>query len=221
MNDLISKSLALRIVSAIVLVPVVLFAVYYGGTLFYALLALLVAISVYEWVTLAKKTSKFLPLSVAGVVYLFLSFFSAYMIRDTYGFAVSAVFLAALWASDIGAYICGKIIGGPKMAQAISPNKTWAGFAGGIVFTAVTILVCVLVLFNPDKLVMPVSLWALSAVFIAVSGQAGDLAVSVLKRQAHAKDSGALIPGHGGLLDRIDSLLLASPVFLLFLWGAA
>lgn len=219
MNGILSKSLFLRIVSAIILVPLVLFIVWQGGVLFLCALALLVAISVYEWAVLARGAGRLFCFGAVGCVYVLASFYAAYLIRDQFGFAVSATFLAALWASDIGAYISGKLVGGAKMAETISPNKTWAGFVGGIVFTVLTTMICVMSIRVLDGLGLPLYAWAGVAVVIAVSGQVGDLIVSMLKRRAHAKDTGALIPGHGGLLDRIDSLLLAAPVFLLCLWG--
>jgi len=112
---------------------------------------------------------------------------------------------AVVWSSDIGAYAFGRLIGGPKLAPALSPNKTWAGAIGG--------LLCAMVVgglgaaaVTSDSLAL---LLAISA-FVAIAAQLGDLAESFAKRCFNVKDSGALIPGHGGLLDRLDSLLLAS-----------
>lgn len=217
MTGIISKSLFLRILSAIVLIPLVLAVLYFGGPVFYALLALLLAISIYEWVTLSLQTRFPVILSLSGVFYVFLSFLAAYFVREQYGFAVSTIFLIALWASDIGAYMCGKIIGGPKMAEKISPNKTWAGFFGGIGFTVLTVLICVFLIFDTGALSITSFAWVVGSVLIAVSGQVGDLLASMLKRQANSKDSGTLIPGHGGLLDRIDSLLLATLIFYMYM----
>ncbi|MEM6780797.1 MAG: phosphatidate cytidylyltransferase [Pseudomonadota bacterium] len=218
MTNILSRPIVLRILSAVVLVPVVLLSVYWGGFLFQALLALLVILSVYEWISLSSKTSSKAAMYGVGVLYIFLSFISAFVMRDVYGFAMSVIFLSALWASDIGAYFSGKMIGGAKMAPDISPNKTWAGFIGAIVLSIIIVLILGLFVFDPKVVQLSAFLLVVSGVVIAVSGQAGDLLVSMLKRKAQAKDSGTLIPGHGGVLDRIDSLLLATPIFLALLW---
>lgn len=112
---------------------------------------------------------------------------------------------AVVWASDIGAYAFGRLIGGPKLAPALSPNKTWAGAIGG--------LACAMLVGGFGAAAMtaesPVVLLAISAV-VAIAAQLGDLAESFAKRRFNVKDSGGLIPGHGGLLDRLDSLLTAA-----------
>jgi phosphatidate cytidylyltransferase len=116
------------------------------------------------------------------------------------GFMLTLWTLVVVWATDIGAYFAGHRIGGAKLAPAISPNKTWAGLFGGMVAAAAAgLLVAV-----AGKL--PVSAFWLGAP-LAVVAQMGDLLESVLKRRAGVKDSGTLLPGHGGLLDRIDGLL--------------
>jgi phosphatidate cytidylyltransferase len=120
------------------------------------------------------------------------------------------VTVLGVWAYDTGAYFVGRIIGGPRFLTAISPSKTWAGAIGGVV--AATAVAAIL-------------LWALGrgpaealvlGPLIAIAAQAGDLAESMLKRAAGAKDSGRLFPGHGGILDRVDSLLFAGPVVYLY-----
>ena len=110
--------------------------------------------------------------------------------------------MVVTWATDIGAYAAGRAIGGPKLAPAISPNKTWAGLAGGVAAAA---------LFG--WLIASTEILALGQPFVLLGGlmavlaQAGDLYESWEKRRAGVKDSGAILPGHGGVLDRIDGLL--------------
>jgi phosphatidate cytidylyltransferase len=115
--------------------------------------------------------------------------------------------LAVVWAADIGAYFTGRAIGGPKLAPAISPGKTWSGFAGGMVLA-------VLVGGGGGWLKAgDVSLPAVAvAAVVAVASVAGDLLESWVKRRFGAKDSGTIMPGHGGVLDRIDGLLTALPI---------
>lgn len=123
-----------------------------------------------------------------------------------------------VWGADVGGYFAGKGIGGPKLAPMISPGKTWSGFLGGMALAAgVSALISVI-----SGLWSPIPLAGLSA-FLAVVAQIGDLFESALKRHFHLKDSGGLIPGHGGILDRVDGLAFASPMcafllvcFLLF-----
>jgi phosphatidate cytidylyltransferase len=112
---------------------------------------------------------------------------------------------AVVWASDIGAYAFGRLIGGPKLAPALSPNKTWAGAVGGLA-SAMVIGGLAAAAYTADP---PALLLAISA-FVAIAAQAGDLIESFAKRCFNVKDSGGLIPGHGGLLDRLDSLLAAA-----------
>lgn len=115
----------------------------------------------------------------------------------------AAVFwlLALVWATDTGAYAAGRLIGGPRLAPRISPNKTWAGFGGGLLAAALVGGVAAWLEGAPALVLIPVSL------LLAVTAQLGDLAESLAKRHFGVKDTGALIPGHGGLLDRLDSVL--------------
>src|SRR3546814_641959 len=117
----------------------------------------------------------------------------------------------SVWATDIGGYVAGRTIGGAKLAPRISPNKTWAGFFGAVVGAGVFGGLVALV-FRAE---MPL-LAAVLAGILAVVAQLGDLFESAIKRKFGAKDSGRLIPGHGGMLDRIDGLIAAAPVLALF-----
>ncbi len=117
------------------------------------------------------------------------------------------VLLLIVWASDIGAYLTGRAIGGPRLAPAISPGKTWSGAIGGLAAAAATGLVASSALANG-----PISWRAVGfAALIGVVSQIGDLFESQLKRHFGVKDSGHIIPGHGGLLDRLDGVLTAAP----------
>ena len=112
--------------------------------------------------------------------------------------------LLAVWATDTGALVFGNLIGGPKLWPALSPNKTWAGFFGGLVTAAIIAAV------YASALGMPVIRGAIFGAGISVVASAGDMFESWAKRMFRIKDSGGLIPGHGGVLDRIDSTLLAA-----------
>jgi len=119
--------------------------------------------------------------------------------------------LCVVWAADVGAYFCGRRFGRVKLAPRVSPGKTWEGVLGGV--SAATIMAVLAGLWIGQPLLS----WAATGFATALVSIVGDLTVSVCKRQAGVKDSGKLLPGHGGVLDRIDSLTAALPVFYLCL----
>jgi phosphatidate cytidylyltransferase len=120
-----------------------------------------------------------------------------------------------VWATDSGAYVVGKIIGGPKMIPSISPNKTWAGTLGGIFVAMVScILIGLLFMGRTDLAGL-----ALVGISLSVATVVGDIAESALKRQFGVKDSGGYIPGHGGLLDRLDGFLFATVMMAIVLYA--
>ena len=131
-----------------------------------------------------------------------------------YGMVLTFYLLAVVWGSDIGGYAAGRAIGGPKLAPRISPGKTWAGFAGGVVLAALAGGGIVLLTDGRDALA-----GAILALLLAPVAQAGDLFKSFFKRRAGVKDSGSLIPGHGGVLDRVDGLIFAAICFALLRHG--
>ncbi len=168
-------------------------------------LATATAMSVIAGFGLARKTPRpellalgILLLAYAGTFFVWL--------RDIEGHGLSIAVWVALVvvAADMGGYFCGRAIGGPKLAPVLSPNKTWAGAIGGLVFAFVVSEVFSLVV-GADLLI----LGALAALTAVVS-QAGDLVESATKRRFGVKDSSALIPGHGGVLDRFDALAAAA-----------
>ena len=119
--------------------------------------------------------------------------------------------LLSVWSCDTGAYISGRSIGGPKLAPRISPNKTWAGLLGGILAAVVASVLLALISGSGSTVV-----FAIQGALLALISQCGDLAESSLKRRFDVKDSGNLIPGHGGILDRVDGVLFAAPALVLF-----
>lgn len=121
------------------------------------------------------------------------------------GFLAVIFLFAIVWMSDIGAYFAGRALGGPKLVPQVSPNKTWAGAVGGL-------LAAILAAVAVAKLAALSAIFPLAVLALALSvfAQAGDLFESFLKRRFHAKDSSQLIPGHGGLMDRLDGFVTAS-----------
>jgi phosphatidate cytidylyltransferase len=152
-----------------------------------------------------------------GAVYLGVPALALILLRELdprHGVLLGAV-LVAVWAADTGALAIGKLVGGPKLAPTVSPNKTWAGFLGGIIAAGAAEALYASVVNGALVSAM------LFGFFLALIGHCGDLFESWVKRRFQVKVTGGLIPGHGGMLDRIDSLLFAAPVaaLIILVWG--
>lgn len=144
-----------------------------------------------------------------GIAYICVPVIALLLLRqqtpDSFGLLLAFWALALVWATDIGAYFVGRAIGGPKLAPKISPSKTWAGLAGGV--GAALALGFLL-----NRVAgLPIQLAAASGL-LAVAAQLGDLLESHMKRRAGVKDSGTLLPGHGGVMDRLDGVVAAAPL---------
>ena len=152
-----------------------------------------------------------------GVAYAGLSGFSLAVLRDSdwSGLAAVLFLFAVVWATDIFAYFVGRAVGGPKLAPAISPGKTQSGALGGAVFGLAAGLLLALVLGLSNLATL-----ALVALFLSIVAQAGDLFESWVKRRHDCKDSSAIIPGHGGVMDRVDGLVAAAAALYLIGWMA-
>ena len=154
----------------------------------------------------------------AGPLYLGVPGIALYALRDVSGHGLWLVLLLflAVWATDTGALVTGKLIGGPRLAPVLSPNKTWAGFVGGTMLAAGTVAGAMLALGGSALR------GAVFGAVLALIAHVGDLFESWVKRRVGRKNSGHLIPGHGGVLDRIDSILFAAPACaaFVFVYGA-
>lgn len=198
------SDLPVRVASAVVMVAVAGAALWLGGWWWAGFVALMAAGVLHEWRGLVRGFGV-TPLAsvlwnLGGIVYIgFPAAMLLFLRGEFFGLKTTAVVLLAVIATDVGAYFVGRTIGGPKIAPAISPSKTWAGLGGGM---AGATLVMVLDRGN-GLLVEAIGGGAL----LAIAAQAGDFFESWMKRRAGVKDSGNLIPGHGGLFDRLDGLL--------------
>lgn len=146
--------------------------------------------------------------------YLFDAFFGS-LPGEKGSFVMTMWFIFMVWSVDIGGYIIGSSLKGPKLAPSISPNKTWSGLIGGVILSISVSFIYMYATKNIFNLPMPLSeqlKFAELGAFIAVIAQIGDLAESAIKRHLGIKDSSNLIPGHGGIFDRIDGLIFAAPV---------
>ncbi len=164
--------------------------------------------------SLGRRASS--PWMAVGVAYLGCAVLAFQLLRldPLHGREIILWLIAVVWATDIMAFVTGKAIGGPKLAPSVSPNKTWSGLAGGVAAAAVVgALAAHLVEEQWSMLGL-----ALFSATVALAAQAGDLWESSLKRRFGAKDAGQIIPGHGGLLDRVDGLLAATIFVAAIAW---
>lgn len=201
------SELQARTLSGLAMLVVALACLWFGDWAFALLVATATGFMGQEWFRLTRNMEFWLRWS--GIPYLLLPAFGLLLLRID-GFQITLWTMAVVWATDIGAYFAGRAIGGPKIAPSISPSKTWAGLAGGMIAAAVVGMLLA------DR---PSILWLGAP--MAVLAQAGDFFESWLKRRAGVKDSGKILPGHGGALDRLDGLVpVASVMGLLLLYGA-
>lgn len=200
------SDLPVRVASAVVMVAVAGTALWLGGWWWIAFVAL-VAIGVFrEWTSLVLAfENRAVPRAVwifGGVLYVGVgSAVLALLPVGFQGLLLTLLLVSLVISIDVGAYFCGRAIGGPKIAPSISPSKTWAGLGGGMIAATVVLWIASSQLFHLKP-------WALIlAPIFAVVAQIGDFFESWMKRRAGVKDSGSIIPGHGGLFDRVDGLL--------------
>ena len=221
------SDLGVRTLSAVVMLAVAGAALWLGGgvwTVFVAAVALGV---LWEWWGLTSKFRRRFAWNIGGIAYVLLAAGCLWQIRLGFGIYVAALVIVSVIATDIGAYFAGRAIGGPKIAPSISPSKTWAGLIGGMA-AASLVLAGFLALLNSsnfisrsggfllhsqasyDVVIFPtenIGVILIAGPLIAIIAQTGDFFESWMKRRAGVKDSGSLIPGHGGLFDRVDGLL--------------
>jgi len=199
-----SNELVKRILSSIVLLSLAFIFLISGPLYLIFLIVFCFIIACHEW----NKMNKNNYFKIAGLIFLLFSFYSFYNLSIEM-FTLIFVILICV-STDIGGYVFGKIFKGPKLTK-ISPNKTYAGVFGGYFLS----LICLLIITNyVDFLGITFQLFLLTILISTVS-QVGDIIISYFKRQAKIKNTGNLLPGHGGLLDRIDGMIFAVPTFYL------
>lgn len=259
-----------RILTAIILIPLVLWLIFFMPPFYFALtLAVIVAIGAWEWSSLVRfastplsflymfavilgiLASPWLPVSVilwvAIGIYLW-TFFALIRHQKSGGGAAFALqvseikmimglillvafwlaivdlkvkyfgatwllfILLVIWAADTGAYACGRLFGKKKLIPKVSPKKTWEGLAGGILFSLAVAVTFSFLIPLPFSMSQRLLIWLISLMAVLFS-VVGDLQISLLKRLVNVKDTGSIFPGHGGMLDRIDSLMAGVIVF--------
>ena len=188
------------------MIPPVLAAVYFGSPYFDTLIGVGSLIMIGE---LFRVCDRRMNWTLAGAAYVGVAAYGLVHLRSApvAGLETMVWLFSLVWASDTGAYLVGRAIGGAKLAPRISPNKTWAGFIGALAFAGSVGFGCAVYMDKPD--IWPIIVF--SSLLGAIS-QCGDLLESWVKRRFHKKDMSGLIPGHGGLFDRADGLLAAAIV---------
>ena len=197
------SNLIKRILSSIILLPLALYFITHGSfmLIFFTVTCLLLAC--YEWHMMTKNKSY----KIYGFIFLIISFYTFYELSLE---LIGVFFVIIICIStDIGGYIFGKILKGPKLIK-ISPNKTYAGMIGGYFLS----LISLTILSNLINYQIPFQFFLITILISTVS-QVGDIIISYFKRLSKIKNTGKLIPGHGGLLDRIDGMIFAFPIYYL------
>jgi len=203
----------IRFISSIIILPLSLYLIILGSYFFNFLIIIIFIISVYEW----QKLSSNKILNLLGTIFIFCSFYIVFIFRgNTYESLINflLVYFVCI-GTDIGGFFFGKLIGGPKITK-ISPNKTYAGALGGFSLSFLLIFIFSLYLNNYFINILIFDIKLIIYIFIiSFSSQCGDILISYFKRLSKTKDTGKIIPGHGGILDRIDGMIFAYPISFL------
>ncbi len=208
------KEFEKRLLSSLILIPIAIFFIIQGSVFFIFFLSILFLATSYEWFKMSKKNN---ILKLLGIIFLLFSFYTAFKLRQNYDFESFLFIITVCIFTDIGGYIFGKIFKGPKLTK-ISPKKTYSGVIGSFLLSLMAGLIFINYLwkdptnFNTDAIHVLILI-----LFISLISQLGDLLISYFKRKAKLKDTGKILPGHGGLLDRIDGMIFVFPIFYLFI----
>ena len=202
-----NQELFKRILSSIILIPIALFFIIKGSFLFNFFVILCFFITAYEWHMMSKKKSYYL----FGLIFLIFSFYTSFkMISFSGNYHYFLIVMLICISTDIGGYIFGKIFKGPKLTK-ISPKKTYSGMIGGYILSIICLSIFLssrYVFTKPTDITVDIFIFIL---LVSSISQIGDIIISFFKRLSKIKDTGTIIPGHGGLLDRIDGMIFAFP----------
>ena len=207
---MIYKELQKRILSSIILIPLSFFFIIQGSFTFIFFLSLVLLVTSFEWL---KMTNNKDLLRALGLFFLFFSFYTAIYLRQFIGLNFFLFLIIVCIFTDIGGYLFGKIFKGPRLSK-ISPNKTYSGVFGSFFISLMSGIIYIKYLGKKSKILLdtdPIFV-ILLILFISTISQIGDLIISYFKRKAKLKDTGKILPGHGGFLDRIDGIILVMPI---------
>ena len=196
-----------RIISSLVMIPIALFAIFVSQKLFIFLVIVVAVLMAFEWSEMSRKMPDKKKWRLIGFLYISIPLYCAVSIRILDNEILFWMF-AIIWATDIFAFFAGKSLGGAKIAPTISPNKTWSGLIGGVLASLGIGAISAIIF--PGSIIF----FLIISVLISIVEQISDLVESKFKRIFGVKDSGDIIPGHGGVLDRLDGMILVAP----FVW---
>ena len=207
---MINKELQKRILSSIILMPVSFFFIIQGSFSFIFFLSLIFLVTSFEWFKMTKDNDL---IKIFGLFFLFFSFFSTIYIRQYIGLNFFLFVITVCIFTDIGGYIFGKTFKGPRLTK-VSPKKTYSGVIGSFLISLLFGLIYIKYLGQKSKVILEIDplFIILLILFISLVSQVGDLIISYFKRKAKLKDTGKILPGHGGFLDRIDGIILVMPL---------
>ena len=204
-----------RILSSVALIAIAFFFIIKGSIFFNFFILVVLTITLYEWHFLSLKKIYYLP----GFIFIIFSLYTCYVFRNEGDYKIFLLILITCISTDIGGYVFGKILKGPKLTK-ISPNKTYAGMIGSFLLSIISASLYFnnLSFFSLSKTDGELGIQIMIIVLlISFVSQSGDLVISFFKRKSKIKNTGKILPGHGGLLDRVDGLIFAVPfAFLLF-----
>jgi len=211
---MIKEEIIKRILSSIILLPTVLFFIIKGSFLFNFFIFICFLITTYEWLKLSKNNL----LKLFGTIFIVISFYTIFNIRNEFDrdyFHLLLVVIICV-STDIGGYVFGNIFKGPKLTK-ISPKKTYSGVIGSFLLSLIFTNLFLDFLSNVETFEFTKEMF-LFILLVSFVSQIGDLIISYFKRKSKMKDTGTIIPGHGGILDRIDGVIFALPFsYVLFL----
>lgn len=205
-----SENTRQRVISAVILVPLAVYAICFSQSLFFFITIAITILMTAEWLDLTKSAQDQKKWRLIGLAYIAIPMYCVLKLRLQQDTNILLWMFAVIWTTDIFAFFSGKTFGGVKLAPQISPNKTWTGLIGGV-FASMIIGFLSAFMFRGG-----VFFFVFFSALLAIIEQASDLLESKFKRTFGVKDSGNIIPGHGGILDRLDGLMLSAP-FVLFL----
>ena len=207
---MINKELQKRILSSIILIPVSFFFVIQGSFSFIFFLSLIFLVTSFEWFKMTKNNDL---IKIFGLFFLFFSFFSTIYLRQYIGLNFFLFLIIVCIFTDIGGYIFGKTFKGPRLTK-VSPKKTYSGVIGSFLISLIFGLVYIKYLGQKSRILLEIDLIFIILLILLISliSQVGDLIISYFKRKAKIKDTGKILPGHGGFLDRIDGIIFVMPL---------
>ena len=207
---MINTELQKRILSSIILIPLSFFFIIQGSLTFIFFLSLIFLITSLEWFKMTKKKDL---LRIFGLFFLFFSFFSTIYLRQYIGLNFFLFLILVCIFTDTGGYIFGKIFKGPRLTK-VSPKKTYSGVIGSFLISLLFGIIYIKYFGQKSKVLLETNpLFIISLIlFISLVSQIGDLIISYFKRKAKLKDTGKILPGHGGFLDRIDGIIFVMPI---------